>query len=187
MRVLFLACRWPPSAFPSPGFFSGVPNSWGVYASSDWDTSAIRPGPILMTSHNLDYLPKGHISRSGVSGASQGFSTWVPRDTVQALQQGRCSHPERRVSSCGPGSLVIVAKTWKQPKGPWTETRIRKMWGRPLCGTAETNLTVSVRMGVQPLASLSGSGIPCCRGCGVAGSCSSDSIPILGTSICRRP
>ena len=41
-------------------------------------------------------------------------------------------------------------------------------------------------MQVRSLASLSGLGIWCCRGVALAGSCSSNSAPIQGTSICLR-
>ena len=25
-------------------------------------------------------------------------------------------------------ALFTIARTWKQPKGPWTDERIKKMW-----------------------------------------------------------
>ena len=60
------------------------------------------------------------------------------------------------------------------------------VWEFPLWLTGLRTRLVSMKMWVQSLALLSGLRIWHCYGCGVGFSCSSDSTPSLGTSICRR-
>ena len=80
-------------------------------------------------------------------GSSPAFGTHIPSDGQCASSSIRNSSSQASVLSCGwntwvfweplavtvnslnlPSSISTTAKRWKQPKCPWTDEWIKKMW-----------------------------------------------------------